>query len=103
MENGADDSSRIVYGSSHYAIISNGGFGPEAASFINSEDAEAEASRRRRLQEADPVNTLLISELLKAGIQACAETHGENFSRAMQAMDPVVATQLRAIVEPAAA
>ncbi|KAK9844039.1 hypothetical protein WJX81_002691 [Elliptochloris bilobata] len=69
-----------------------------SADTVNSEDAEGETLRRRRLRETDPVVCLRLSDVLRARLTQAAAMHGPAFQAAGAAMDPALASQLQAAV-----
>lgn len=101
LEGGADDGARVVYGYDYYTVISNGGL-EELAAAVASEEAHEEAGRRRKLHQADPVNSIRLSVLLKSCLEAAGGIHGEGFERAVAAMDETLKAQLQLAIGGAA-
>jgi len=57
------------------------------------------ACRTKALHERDPVNTLKLSDVVKATLPQASAAHGGNlFNQALNALDPSLATQLQAIL-----
>lgn len=50
------------------------------------------------LYEADPVNSLRLSDFFRGQLQAGAAAHGPGFATALHQLDPALQSQLKPIV-----
>uniref|UniRef100_A0A061R0T2 Importin-11-like isoform x1 n=1 Tax=Tetraselmis sp. GSL018 TaxID=582737 RepID=A0A061R0T2_9CHLO len=98
-EAGPDDGGRAVYGFDYSASTGLRVQADEPQAVLDSEDAEGETVRKRRLLESDPVNHQKISKVLRGSLELCTKVHGTRFETALQAADPVLTNQLRAVLQ----
>jgi hypothetical protein len=74
-----------------YHIVDDGSMGPE----------ESEASRKRQVYIADPINKVALAPFLKEKLQTCAALHGEAaFNAAMSRLHPSLLLQLQQLMQP---
>ena len=74
------------------------------ACVVPSEEAEGECARRRALVDADPVATLRLAAWAQQQLETAAGVHGGGaVTAALNAVDPTLAGQLRAMLDSAAA
>lgn len=73
--------------------------GDDPNTVVPSEEAEGECNRRRALVDSDPVATLTLSAFTKQQLEAAGGVHGAALNAALNAMDPSLGGQLKAMLD----
>lgn len=84
-----------------YELLSTARDVDDSSAVVPSEEAEGESNRRKALVESDPVASLQLSAFAKQQLEVAVGVHGTALNAALNAMDPTLGGQLKAMLDSA--